>query len=151
MAEESKLTEVGWPRPVHNGWPVPWVSPKDELSVTDAQRLAEVMDQKLCQVCGKGHEPGTTVFICVNLSNEPELKDCDLTDSDNAAIPMDQGVMHERCARLAVGRCPVLGALKAMGHLQVISALIEDVHLGDLDNGDKCLGAQGPSLRRVYW
>ena len=116
MSDTAELTERGWPRPIIGGWPIAWVTPPDALSKTNPDRHGEVIVKKLCQVCGEGHGPNDIAYVLV--------KDKPLPDADISwawAQAMDDGVLHERCLRLAVGRCPKLKALRAAGELAIIA------------------------------
>jgi hypothetical protein len=74
----------------------------------DTDRQAEVVEYGLCQVCGLGHEPGDTVYVFVAEPPpaEPEGK---------VVKAMDDAVLHERCMKLARGRCPGLAAQERAG------------------------------------
>ena len=142
----SALTKEGWPRPIIGGWPIPWVSPPEDLSQTDGDRLLEVIANRLCQVCGLPHAKGERVFLCVSAENEGTNRKADLNSM--TVFPMDNAVMHERCARLAVARCPALRDLAAKGALIVLSAPSESVGLGDRNGrGDDHLAVEGSEAR----
>ena len=104
MSDELTYTDVGWPRPIIGGWPIPWVTPAENLKQTDPDRMTEVVDYALCQVCGLGHNPMSFVYFFVNLEVGP------IPDSleDKMVQAMDNAVLHERCMKLATGRCPAL-------------------------------------------
>jgi hypothetical protein len=127
-----KLTKRGWPRPIFNGWPIPWVSPRENLSLIDGTRERIVQRFKICQVCGLGHEPGATVYIYCSKAPGEAL---DLSDDTKAAFAIDNAVMHERCARLAVARCPRLRSLQASGELAIFQTVIEAVAMKEPADG----------------
>ncbi len=135
----ATMTERGWPRPHIGGWPVPWVSPAEDLSTFDLDRLAEVRDKLLCQVCGEGHGPDDTTYLLVKDDDAP-----DVDISGKIAVTINDAVMHERCLRLAAGRCPQLGRLRATGKLRVIACPISAVAVYDIDDEeDPRLAADG--------
>jgi hypothetical protein len=129
------LTSTGWPRPIIGGLPIPWVSSAHDLSTIDEQRLQQLRTKKLCQVCGEDHAVGSTVYMCGSAREKPDLAEgC-------YVMAMDDGVLHERCARLAVKMCPRLRELNDQGLLRVVGVPLEDVALFEDDVGTVRLGA----------
>lgn len=138
----TALTDAGWPRPVIDGWPIPWVSPPEDLSFTDGDRLLAVIAGKLCQVCGLGHQPGDRIIVYVSADNEGTGRDVDL--ADQTVFAMDNAILHDRCARLALARCPALREMKRNGALIVLSAPAESLFVGDANGkGDDHLAVPG--------
>ncbi|MFF0250771.1 hypothetical protein ACWEU6_12675 [Streptosporangium sandarakinum] len=87
---------AGWPRPRHDGLPVPWVTPVDRERVhwelLHGERLRRCQEEWLCQVCGlplPGH-----AYVLADADGE-------LTTS---------AAMHRRCTVLALAVCPGLPA-----------------------------------------
>lgn len=118
------LTAAGWPRPVFDGWPVPWVSPQGRLSKMDDGRLAACAAGAVCAVCGHGYgvvddpdDPGETIGEKAYALARAVPDD---TGPDSAVRAMDNAVMHERCLRLALARCPALLKLTREGVLLVL-------------------------------
>jgi hypothetical protein len=112
VTETYTLTEAGWPRPVVNGWPIPWVTPAEKLSeVNEGRRLASV-GGAICQVCGQGFPFDARAYMFVPDSDAvlAELSAGDYigTTIGPAArvIPLDGAVLHRECARLTAARCP---------------------------------------------
>ena len=102
------------------GWPIPWIAVPYRLGMTYRTRRAKMLELGLCQVCGLGHEEGGEVLMLVNESRVP--------DGDPAGfevLAMDDAIMHRRCYRLAVGRCPALRDLRRAGDLQAVVAPVE--------------------------
>lgn len=122
----GSLTRSGWPRPVVNGWPIPWVSPARNLALMNPARVRRILYNKLCQVCGKKHAKGSTVFICLD-ADKSYLSTEGQEFHDSYAIPMDHGILHERCFKLAIAFCPLLKAKRASNQLLCLSASIEDI------------------------
>lgn len=121
--QRSMLTPRGWPRPYNDdGYPIPWATPKDNLAVTDPQRLLAAVFGLLCQVCGEGHYPDEAVFMFVN-DDVPE------DPGSKIALAMDDAVMHERCAKLTLGRCPGVGAIQAKGPFSILLANSSDIEV----------------------
>ncbi len=86
----------------------------------------------LCQVCGEGHEPDDTVYLLVNDPTEPG------TDVSFAwAVAIDDAIMHERCLRLAAGRCPALKRLRAEGKLRVVTCPARAVSAHTFEIGEE--------------
>lgn len=104
MTDGLTYTDVGWPRPIIGGWPIPWVTPAENLKQTDPDRMAKVVDYALCQICGLAHEPMSFVYFFVNLEIGPIPDNVE----DKIVQAMDNAVMHEHCMKLAIGRCPAL-------------------------------------------
>jgi hypothetical protein len=122
---QKHLTKAGWPRPIVDGWSIPWVSPSNQLAAMDGTRVASIYAENRCQVCGVPHPPGATVFLCVAMvtgMDKPAPMPAGVV-----AFAMDHGILHERCARLAVGRCPRLREIRTEGRLVVLSANVDDV------------------------
>lgn len=116
-ARRGPLTESGWPRPRHEGWPVPWISPRDNLSTTDLNRLQACGTGSVCAVCGEGYQEDEKALLLVNTPVGPNggrflPGDVIAPDGDGGIITgIDNGVMHVRCARLALAYCPKLRQL----------------------------------------
>lgn len=147
----GERTPPGWPRPIRGGYPVPWVSPASSLGETIPERREEVLDGLLCQVCGEGHDPDGTAYLLVG--DPASVEDGDPTG--RSVRLMDDALMHERCARLAVARCPELRRLRG-GHLAVFRGPVDAVVAVTLDDEDlrgdeaaDCLVADGDRLERV--
>jgi hypothetical protein len=142
----STLTEGGWPRPIINGWPIPWVTPSEDLRQTDPDRMAEVVERGLCEVCGEPAAKDELVYLLVNLANGPIPDDL----STKVVQAMDNAVMHERCMRLAVGRCPCLRKLRTEGDLVLYRVPWEYVWVyTDPDDQREVLGVDGEHVERV--
>lgn len=113
------LTSAGWPRPRVDGWPVPWVSPADNLANMDPARYDACASGAICAVCGGDYPPGARGIALVLLdraagSPTPTVGS-DLAGGD--VLPMDNAVMHHRCVRLALAWCPELKRVLAAGEL----------------------------------
>lgn len=132
MSATAELTDRGWPRPMIGGWPIPWVSPPHDLSNEDEDRHAEVIANVLCQVCGEGHAPHDTVYLVIN---DPTQPGADVSFA--WAVATDDAIMHERCLRLAAGRCPALKRLRSEGKLSVVSCPASAVSAHDFDDGEE--------------
>ena len=131
----TELTHSGWPRPIIGGWPIPWVSPHSKLAVMSPTRTRRVLYNKLCQVCGKKHEKGSLVYICVD-GKDSYLSAEAVAFHDRYVVPMDHGIMHERCFRLALARCPKLKEKKKEGELVCVSTQIENIRLEYVTKAD---------------
>lgn len=106
----TALTEPGWPRPIIGGYPVPWVAIPDNLGRTDGERFIATKTDLLCQVCGEAHgkHDEVVVFVGTGLQTKSGEK-IDPTKAGDILIRcLDDAILHERCARLAAGRCPAL-------------------------------------------
>jgi hypothetical protein len=97
----------------------------------DAARKLALLDTRACQVCGVCHNPGDLVFLCVSTPVDAEGRPVDRPEDATAVVPMDEALMHERCMRLAVGRCPQLLELRKMGRLLVLRVPVDDVLVRD--------------------
>jgi hypothetical protein len=107
------LTKSGWPRPVVEGFPIPWVSPSEDLSTMHPGRAAACASGAICAVCGEGFGEGDQAIALVKSDNVPALKTVLVQAMDNA-------FMHHRCARLALSVCPKLKSLHSSGLLQAV-------------------------------
>lgn len=146
MARRPVLTDAGWPRPRNeDGYPVPWISNPRDLGVMDRARHRQSIRDLLCQVCGEGHGPDDPMFIFVN-------DDAPSDPRGMIAQALDDGILHERCARLAYARCPELGRLRAGGRLHVY-----EIRSGDIEKLEGTgwlrnhLGADAERIREVQW
>jgi hypothetical protein len=109
-AEAYTLTQAGWPRPIIDGFPIPWVSPAEALGITNGDRILATKADRLCQVCGGPLDSESVVFVDGGRKSKRRHADVDFTEVLCRA--MDDAVMHPRCARLAAGRCPRLRQLQ---------------------------------------
>lgn len=117
------LTEPGWPRPWHPDQygtrrPTPWITVLPNFATIHPGRRERMVEDRLCQVCGLGHEPGAEVIVFqagrlrdkatggeLHLGPDFEVA----AHFDQVAIALrDAALLHERCARLAVRHCPAL-------------------------------------------
>lgn len=117
--EAEDLTPAGWPRPVVDGWPIPWVSPAHALATMDIPRLRRAASGKICAVCGLDHQPTDAAYIVVSGPKPPH-------DVETLAQAMDNAVMHLRCLKLAVGKCPTLLRMIRENRLLVLEVISED-------------------------
>lgn len=95
VAVEAQQAPAGWPRPVHDQRPVPWIAPvvwgEVDWAGLNMSRLRAAQRQRLCQVCGR--ELGEIVWFAA-------------VEGEIAA----GGALHEPCMRLASAVCPALSA-----------------------------------------
>lgn len=156
--DQLTYTERGWPRPVSDkyGLRIPWVSPAEQLNRTHPDRMAEVVEYALCQVCGEGFRlPSDNVFVLVNgeISEHPDEVDL----STKVVQAMDNATMHWRCMRLATGQCPMLRKLRADDNLYVFRTNHGSIKIYDNSNdtdpdADKfVLGVDGEFVTYVKW
>lgn len=102
----SGLTGQGWPRPRVAGWPVPWVSPAEDLSQMDPARVEACCSGAICAVCGGDFAAEERALALVLAGDRVLEPGADLAEL--GIDPMDSAVMHHRCARLALAWCPAL-------------------------------------------
>lgn len=154
--DQLTYTERGWPRPFIKGWPIPWVSPAEELKRTHPDRMTEIVDYALCQVCGMKPSPEESVFLLVNgeLTDNPEGMDM----STKMVQAMDNAAMHFRCMKLAVGRCPELKRMLAEGKLYLFAAKYSDIKIYEVPDTESdrrktvnVLGVDGEFAKYVRW
>lgn len=149
--EDGQLTEAGWPRPRHNGWPIPWLSPKDNLAVTDSAREAACASGAVCAVCGLGFQADETALLLVNPPQGPNvgrfMPGDVISPADGGVITsIDNGVMHRRCTRLALAYCPKLVELLEADDLVVVEVIAHNSVPQFLDLTD----SGEPTLRATY-
>lgn len=111
----NRLTKTGWPRPIVNGWPIPWISPSDSLSTVNEARHAAAASGAVCGVCGDSFADVEVAWIFVRKET--------ITIPLEAGVfrPMDNSVLHKRCAQLALKWCPKLKQMRADGTLQIVA------------------------------
>lgn len=126
----TAMTDAGWPRPIVGGWPIPWVSPADNLSTMDSEREAICSAGKICAVCGEAN--GATAYILIRAKNQP----ADL--SSVRAQAMDNGVLHRKCLMLALKHCPELLRLQKRGLLQIVKCKTAEIRARATLDGAKC-------------
>jgi hypothetical protein len=119
------LTEAGWPRPIIGGWPIPWVSPVENLGTTSGERILETKEKALCQVCGVPFEDDMQAVVFVTAESRKSHRQVDLAEVLCRAA--DDAVMHPRCAKLAAGRCPRLRQIQDEGRFIAYIGPISDV------------------------
>lgn len=110
----GELTRAGWPRPIVNGFPVPWVSPSDKLAEMDTARAAACASGAICAVCGGDYGDDEPAYVLVQSAEKP------LAVAEVDVQAMDNGILHKRCLQLALARCPKLRSLHAGGLLLVV-------------------------------
>lgn len=109
--DEYVLTAAGWPRPIVNGYPIPWVAPTTNLSeVNEGRRLAS-LGGAVCQVCGEGFAYGEEAFAFTWADDDDKLEIgqylSEVRESPAERVYfMDGAVLHFRCAKLTAARCP---------------------------------------------
>lgn len=123
------MSDAGWPRPVMDGRPVPYVIPVTAghpwWRLIHTPRLLQCQNDWRCQVCGLTLEPEGWVLVDVH-----------------GAVQTD-AAMHERCVRLATAACPHL--LGETTSLRAVRVRRRDVH-GD----GQSLSDRG-SVERQQW
>lgn len=128
------LTSAGWPRPIVDGWPVPWVSPSEELAVMDSGREAAAASGSICAVCGGDYLDDVKAYSVVRKSIGVDLSAVEVQ-------PMDNGIMHKRCLQLALAKCPRLRELSAEDSIEVVSVpgnstrieIVDGKHMARID------------------
>lgn len=123
------LTEKGWPRPIVSGHPVPWAVDTDNFGKLDDERHQDTIFDRLCQVCGNGHRKHASVWLFVVDAEHRE------ETHEVWAQAMDEGLLHERCARLAYDNCPELRRLHEAGTLVVLEAPLSRIESQVDDDG----------------
>jgi hypothetical protein len=107
----------GWPRPITDGLPTPWIARQGDLGDVDVFRRAACVMLRLCQVCGL--ELGITARIYWRPGDRVVI--------DGAAVHPDH------CAALAERHCPELRKLDDAGrlrHATVLTATLVPVDAG---------------------
>lgn len=130
----NRLTKTGWPRPIVGGLPIPWISPSDELSTVNPARSASCASGAVCGVCGEGFVDIEVAWCFVRKETVP------YDMSDGWIRPMDNSVMHKRCAQLALKHCPKLKQLTADGNLAIIAT---GGNLCEIQPADEAKGIYG--------
>ena len=119
------LTAPGWPRPIIDGWPIPWVSPAENLGTTSGERILATKEKALCQVCGVAFEDDAEVVVFV--TSETSRKHAEVDLAEVLCRATDDAVMHPRCAKLAAGRCPRLREVQDEGRFMAFTGPISAV------------------------
>lgn len=147
-ARDQRRTEKGWPRPRKpdrdgHTFPVAWITLAPDFASMDAERGTEALEKRLCQVCGEGHDPGADVVVFL----DGHLRDAETFDYDTADLTphefprlgqvvlkaKDGAMLHERCARLAVGTCPHLRQAHEEDRLFGFAGPVDEVFLRKFD------------------
>lgn len=104
VAVEQHQAPHGWPRPIMEGRPVPWVAPiiGDRVAWTalNSTRCGQALRDWLCQVCGQ--PLGDTAWLAVE-----------------AGDVVGGGALHLRCLELARTVCPALRGDEAYVYVEV--------------------------------
>lgn len=149
---QRRLTEPGWPRPKAPGpdgkvLPVPWIVPPPEWASMDPARGRASIEERLCQVCGEGFtEPDEPCVIIL----DGKLRDAETGDEYDVpqhSLPAetarrvlmkarDQALLHERCAKLAIGFCPHLARAKAKSRLFAFVGPVGAIYVRNYDGRD---------------
>lgn len=111
------LTKAGWPRPIVDGWPIPWVSPSEDLSEMHLARSAACASGAICAVCGEGYAEDEEAYALVTGTDAERPVDM----SSVEVRAMDNGILHKRCALLAMTACPKLKSMIEEGRLTVVA------------------------------
>jgi hypothetical protein len=139
-AEENDggLTAAGWPRERVNGWPIPWISPRRALSQTDENRFQACATGAVCAVCGLGFQVDESALAICRPPDGLHLQPGDTvvpSSEDGGITPIDNGILHHRCARLALAYCPKLNELLEDDELVAIEVIAHDAVPRFLDTG----------------
>lgn len=121
-ASPESLTPSGWPRPRVDGWPVPWVSPSEDLSRMNTGRYQACASGAVCAVCGEGYEPDERAWALVSTDERggDETPPVGPLPPGSEVMPMDNATLHPRCLRLAYTTCPALLRLRERGELYLV-------------------------------
>ncbi len=122
------LSDAGWPRPLNGrGYPVPWYNDYDDLKITHKARYRACASGAICPVCGCGYDDNETAYALLSLRQlegtplaEALRSDLEWPLDGHDVSPMDNSVMHTKCCRLALAKCPHLTMLMAENELFVI-------------------------------
>lgn len=145
--DDGGLTAAGWPRERYEGWPVPWLSPRKELAKTDEARLQAAATGAVCAVCGLGYQRDEKAFVLTKPPGDIDLELGDIITAKEGAeetgviVAMDNGVLHRRCARLALAWCPKLKELLAAGDLVCLEVVAHAATPKFLDAADPPRGS----------
>jgi hypothetical protein len=126
---DRPVSDAGWPRPVLEGRPVPYVTPVTAghpwWRLTHGVRLLRCQNDWCCQVCGLDLEPAGWVI------------------GDGHGAVQTDAAMHERCLRLASAACPHL--LAEAASLRAVEVRRCEVH------GDGRPLRDGGAVERERW
>ena len=93
-SQSEEVNPPGWPRPVHDSLPVPWITRVDPegpaWSRVDLHRLLRCQQEWLCQVCGEALPERAWVVL------------------DQGGVVNSDAALHRRCLALATAHCPWL-------------------------------------------
>lgn len=138
---DGGLTDAGWPRERVGSWPIPWISPRGALSQTDENRLQACASGAVCAVCGLGYQADEKALAITRPPDGLQLQPGDVVspaDGFDGITPIDNGILHRRCARLALAYCPKLNELLEDDDLIVLEVVAHDAapEFLDLDRAD---------------
>lgn len=155
------LTEAGWPRPRYDGWPIPWVSPREKLAEMNEGRRLASLSGAICNVCGEDFEWGTKAYAFTSLSHggESTAKLPIAYDTYLTELPgmhpatrvqvLDGAIMHHRCAKLSAAMCP---HIKNRAELICIEVPANDADVVMDEEDDKLISVYpAGDVRYVAW
>lgn len=167
-ARDQRRTPKGWPRPRQPNkegivFPVAWITLAPDFVSMDAERGTEAIEDRLCQICGEGHAADADVVIFlegglrdsqtmeelhVGYDFDPDRLSAENTRLDEVVLKCQDGAMlHERCARLAVGTCPHLRRAKTKGRLFGFAGPVSEVFLRKFDGRPTEVYMPGSAVR----
>ena len=112
------LSAAGWPRPLVDGLPQPWIAPIGEFSQKDEHRQRRTAKGRICQVCGE--KLTGRVFLCANVDDPNDHYPVGSRLPHGVGVhAMDHGLLHRHCLRLALRVCPELKRLQSARQLAV--------------------------------
>lgn len=132
------LTDAGWPRERVDGWPIPWISPRRELSQTDESRYQACASGAVCAVCGIGYQADELALAITCPPNDVHVQPGDIVtpaEGFEGFTPIDNGILHRRCAKLALTYCPKLNELLEDDDLVVLEVVAHSAVPKFLDTG----------------
>jgi hypothetical protein len=126
---DRAVSAAGWPRPVLEGRPVPYVVPvtagRPWWGLTHGDRLLRCQNSWACQVCGAALPARAWVLV------------------DTRGAVSTDSAMHGRCLRLATASCP---------HLLAERSTLRAVHVrrGEIHGGGRPLSPRGAAWREEW-
>lgn len=112
------LSDSGWPRPSTGRYPIPWVSPVENLGEVNEGRRLSSIGGGVCQVCGEGYAYGDFAYGFTTLTEDGERREfqevqievgqylTEVLPPATVILFLDGALMHHRCAKLTAAMCP---------------------------------------------
>lgn len=125
MKENAKgflYTPAGLPRPMTEDgrYPIPWNANGEKLGEISASRRRTTTKGTHCQTCGRQFPEGARGVLFIR-DEARQFQTAEHGQKRGTLIAMDHGLLHLKCAKIALQFCPHLKMLRAQRTLAMFS------------------------------